>query len=210
MVTIVSIAEYFRDELLTGLTPKLKRFLIHSSVLDDLSGPMCDAVLERSGSAAALTELHRAQRMLIALDHSQERYRCHGLFRAMLRAELRRSDPDLEQRLHERASRWLEDQGDRDGAISHAVAAGNADLTGRLLWASLAGYLAHGRVELVREWLGRFDAGQIAGSAPLATAAALTWLMSGNVDEAGTGDCWRPKPSGGIIPPSPRRRCRRQ
>jgi LuxR family transcriptional regulator, maltose regulon positive regulatory protein len=178
------VADYFRDELLTGLSPKLKRFLIHSSVLDDLSGPICDAVLESSGSAAALTELERAQRMLVALDHSQERYRCHGLFRAMLRAELRRSDPDLEQRLHERASRWLEGRGDADGAISHAVAAGNAGLTGRLLWESLADYLALGRLRLVRGWLDRFDAGQIADSAPLAAAAALTCLMSGDVDEA--------------------------
>ena len=178
------LADYFRDELLAGLSPKLRRFLIRSSVLDDLSGPACDTVLEQTDSAGTLAQLQRAQRMLICVDHSRERFRCHGLFRTMLRAELRRTDPDLEHRLHQRASRWLEDRGDRDGAISHAVAAGDADLTGRLLWDSLAGYLALGRLGPVQGWLGAFAPGQIAASARLSLAAGLTCLFNGDVDEA--------------------------
>ncbi len=158
--------------------------MIRSSVLDELSGPACDAVLEHTGSAGVLGQLQRAQRMLVSLDHSQERFRCHALFRTMLKTELRRTDPDLEQRLHRRASRWLEDQGDRDGAISHAVAAGDAELTGRLLWESLAGYLALGRLGPVQDWLGAFSPQEIMGSAPLSLAAALTCLMGGDVDQA--------------------------
>src|SRR6202034_2765831 len=98
-------------------------------------------------------------------------FRCHALFRTMLKAELRRTDADLERRLHQRASRWLEDRGELDGAISHAVAASDPDLTGRLLWESLAGYLAVGRLEAVQGWLGAFSPQQLAGSAPLSLAA---------------------------------------
>jgi LuxR family transcriptional regulator, maltose regulon positive regulatory protein len=178
------IADYFRDEFLAELTPALTRFISRSSVLDELSGPMCDAVLRETGSADTLARLARRNLLLTALDHSHERFRWHGLFRTMLRAELRRTEPKVEPRLHARASTWLGRHGDLDGAIEHAVAAGDVARTGDLLWANLAGYLANGRDELVRGWLSRFGNDQIGSYAPLALAAAHSSLMSGNVDLA--------------------------
>ncbi len=178
------IAEYVRDELLHGLAPQLRSFLIRTAVLEELSGPLCDAVLEQPGAAATLAQLARSSLMLVALDHNDVRFRWHHLFRQMLRAELRRCQPGLEPRLHGRASTWLQRHGDTDGAIGHAVAAGDVDRAGDLLWANVAHYLAQGRNEIVKRWLSGFTPGQITESAPLALVTAHSHLMNGDLDEA--------------------------
>jgi LuxR family maltose regulon positive regulatory protein len=178
------IAEYFRDEFLAELSPELTRFLRRTSVLDDLSGPLCDAVLERNGSGNVLAGLARRNVMLVPLDQTHDHFRWHRLFRAALRAELRRTEPQIELSLHDRASTWLARQGCIDDAIEHAVAADEACRAGDLLWANVAQYLASGRIGLVQDWLKRFSPEQLAGHAPLAVAAAHSALMSGDVDQA--------------------------
>ncbi len=178
------IAQYFRDELLAPLPRRIVRFLRRTSVLDQLSGPACDAVLEQAATGATLADLARSNLMLTPLDHNHERFRWHGMVKATLRAELRRSEPELEPLLHRRASGWLEGQGDLDGAISHAVAAGDLARAGDLLWANLVGYLVRGRNGKVQEWLRVLRSDQIAAHPPLALAAAHSWLMTGNIDRA--------------------------
>ncbi len=178
------VAEYLRDEFLAELSPKFRRFLIRTSVLDDLSASLCDAVLEERGSGGTLAQLARRNLMLVPLDHSHERFRWHGLFRAMLRAELRRTEPEVEPSLHTRASAWLGRHGDLDGAIGHAVAAGEVARGGNLLWASVVPYLASGRGELVQTWVSAFSPDEIGGCAQLALVAAHSCLMAGNADQA--------------------------
>jgi LuxR family transcriptional regulator, maltose regulon positive regulatory protein len=178
------IAQYFRDELLAPLPRRTARFLRRTSVLDELSGPACNAVLEEAATSATLADLARSNLMLMPLDHNHERFRWHGMFKATLRAELRRCEPELEPLLHRRASGWLEGQGDLDGAISHAVAAGDVTRAGDLLWTNLIGYLARGLNGKVQEWLSVLRSDQIAAHAPLALAAAHSWLMTGNIDRA--------------------------
>jgi len=178
------VAEYFRDEMLTPLSRKRARFLTRASVLDELTGSLCDAVLEQTATAGELAELARSNQMLIALDPTHERFRWHGLFRAMLRSELRRTEPELEPRLHTRASDWLERHGDLDGAIGHAIAAGAASRAGDLLWDNVLGYVAGGRNDVVLQWLGSLRPDQITASAPLALAAAHSGLVNGAIDHA--------------------------
>ena len=178
------VAEYFRDEVLGPLSRKRARFLTRASVLDELSGSVCDAVLEQTAAAGELAELARSSQMLIPLDRGHERFRWHGLFKAMLRSELRRTEPELEPRLHARASDWLECHGDADGAIGHAIAAGDASRAGDLLWRNILGYVAGGRNEVVQAWLGSLRRDQITASAPLALAAAHSGLVSGAIDQA--------------------------
>ncbi|HEY4827381.1 MAG TPA: hypothetical protein VIH85_11455, partial [Solirubrobacteraceae bacterium] len=102
------LAEYFRDEVLSLMPPDLKEFAIRTSVLDELSGPLCDAVLERDGSALTLARLEHCNALLRPLDAPHDRYRWHCLFRDALRAELRRAEPKLAQSLHRRASSWYD------------------------------------------------------------------------------------------------------
>ncbi|HEY6396200.1 MAG TPA: LuxR C-terminal-related transcriptional regulator [Solirubrobacteraceae bacterium] len=175
------ISEYFRAEFLAALSPAAVRFLIRSSVLDRLSGPLCDAVLERERSAAVLARLERANVPLRPADRSHEWYSVHGLFREMLQTELRRADPDLQRALHRRAGDWHARAGDLDHAIGHARAAGDLERTGELLWANLPHYLGQGRNDAVQQWLGGITPEQAAACPPLALVAAHSQLASGNI-----------------------------
>ena len=121
--TIALSSEYVREEFLSGLSADETEFLIRTSVLERLSGSLCDAVLEREGSADMLARLARSNVMLVALDRSQTSYRYHSLFADVLRSELRRREPDQEAGLHRRAGEWCERHGDAKGAIDHAIAA---------------------------------------------------------------------------------------
>jgi len=178
------LAEYFREEVLSPLSPDLTEFAIQTSVLEELSGPVCDAVLERSGSGRVLARLERANSLLRPLDPAHERYRWHGLFRDALGAELRRTAPEAVRTLHERASLWYEAHGDLDRAISHAVHTHDPVRTGDLLWASIVAYVTQGRNEIVQEWLAGFAREELAGYAPLALASAYSFAAAGHTAEA--------------------------
>jgi LuxR family maltose regulon positive regulatory protein len=175
------ISEYFRAELLASLSPATVRFLARTSVLERLSGPLCDEVLGRKRSAILLSELAGANVPLQPLDPSHEWYRLHGLFREMLQTELRRADPALRPTLHRRASDWHLESGDVDLAIDHARSAEDLHRTGELLWARLPEYLADGQNHMVQRWLKGVTAERAAGCASLALVAAHSNLVQGHV-----------------------------
>src|SRR3954447_22305138 len=87
------IADYLRDEVLPALTPEQLSFMRQTSILDRLSGPICDAVAERDDSAELLRELALANVMLTAIDRAQEHFRCHPLSATMLAPDLGRTAP---------------------------------------------------------------------------------------------------------------------
>ena len=122
------VVDYLRDEFLAGLSRRKLEFLTRTSVLDTLAGPICDAVLERSGSAQVLRELARANTLLVPLDRSDHAYRYHPLFAEMLKAELRRREPESEPALHRRASAWYAESLDFSQAIEHSIAAGTSSV----------------------------------------------------------------------------------
>jgi LuxR family maltose regulon positive regulatory protein len=141
-------------------------------------------VLEQPSSAIALAKLAQISQLLVPLDPAHERYRWQHLFRDALQAELRRTDPDAEARLHRRASTWYAGHVDLDRAIDHAVAAGDPDLTGELLWVNILSYVARGGAARVERWLGGFSYEVIATSSALAACAALNALAAGHLDDA--------------------------
>jgi LuxR family maltose regulon positive regulatory protein len=175
------ISEYFRAELLASISPAAVRFLMRSSVLERLSGPLCDEVLGRKRSAIALAELARSNVPLVPLDPSHEWYRLHGLFREMLRTELRRTEPEIVPALHRRAGHWYRREGDIDRALDHACSAQDIDRFGELLWTNLPRYLGEGRNQRVQVWLGAVTADRAGRYAPLALAAAHSSLARGSV-----------------------------
>ena len=89
------MAEYLRTELLSRLSDAEVTFLTRTAVLDRMSGPLCDAVLDSTGSGAVLESLAHSNLLLVALDRHGEWYRYHHLFRDLLRAELQRREPEL-------------------------------------------------------------------------------------------------------------------
>jgi LuxR family transcriptional regulator, maltose regulon positive regulatory protein len=174
-------SDYFGVELLASLPRQMLRFLRQSSVLDRLSGPLCDEVLGRERSAAMLAELARRNVPLRAVDPRHDWYRLHGLFREMLQTHLRRSEPEIAPILHRRAAVWYRDAGDIDRSLDHAAAAGDLDRTGDLLWENLRGFLADGRSHMVQRWLGGVPVERFAGCAQFALASAHSHLALGRV-----------------------------
>ena len=119
------IVDYLTEVVLDTLDEERRGFLLETSVLDAMCGPLCDAATGRHGSAEMLVELERANLFLIPLDDRREWYRYHELFADMLRNRLLQSDPELALAVHRRASEWLGPEGYRHDAVRHAVA-GNA------------------------------------------------------------------------------------
>jgi LuxR family transcriptional regulator, maltose regulon positive regulatory protein len=174
------ISEYFRVELLASLPPATRRFLMRSSVLDYLSGPVCDAVLGSTRSAHILAKLARTNLPLRPVDSSHDSFRLHGLFREMLQTELRRSEPELLPILYRRASEWYAHAGDIVWAIDHARNADDLGRVGNLLWRHMRRFLGEGRNGVVQGWLHGVDAERAAGCHELALAAAHSGLALGS------------------------------
>ena len=118
-----TIADYLTTEILSQLPAGLRRFLLHTSILPRLTGPLCDAVTGGSGGAGALAELDRRGLFTEALTPGRDWFRYHQLFAELLRLDLQREDPELVKGLHRRASGWFAAHGFAADAIGHALAA---------------------------------------------------------------------------------------
>ncbi len=174
------VVDYVREEFLDSATSSRVELLRRLAVLDRLSGELCDAVLERGGSAAMLRDLSRSNMLLVPLDRQDEWFRFHPLLREMLRAELHRTEPEVERALNRRASEWWAARGDFDRAIGHAIESGSTALVGDLLWASLTDYMTRGRNATVLGWLERLGEPTVATDTALSLSAAWANLTLGD------------------------------
>ena len=133
--------------------PEIRDFLLRTSVLERLSAPLCDAVLETSGSAAMLEEISRLNLFLARLDETGSEYRYHQLFAGMLRRELEATDAAAVPRLHARASQWYEEQGDIEQAVKHAIESRDVGRASTLVTRASIPLISVGRGETVNRWL---------------------------------------------------------
>ena len=143
-VGLVTAAGYFIDEVLTGLTPDQHDLLVRCSVLERLSGPLCDAVLGRDGSRALLGELEATGVFVVALDPNCEWYRCHQLFRDALERELAATEPGARRVLLTRAAEWFLAHDQVDEAIGHLIAAGDDAGAAQLLVSNIRWFIDAG------------------------------------------------------------------
>ena len=117
------IVDFLAEEVLQRQPEHVQHFLLRTSILDRLSGPLCDAVTGQDGGKAKLTALERGNLFLVPLDDRRQWYRYHQLFADVLHARLLDEQPDDVPELHRRASGWLERNGEPSEAIRHALAA---------------------------------------------------------------------------------------
>jgi LuxR family transcriptional regulator, maltose regulon positive regulatory protein len=151
------VTDYLRSEHLARLPAEQVEFLTRTSLLDRISAPLCDAVLDRRDSARTLEAIERANLFVVPLDHRRDRFRYHHLFKEMLAAELQRREPDLVTTLHRRAAEWCEANGEPETAIEHWAAAGAFDELAALVTSLVFPYYRSGRVSTVERWLELFD-----------------------------------------------------
>jgi LuxR family maltose regulon positive regulatory protein len=148
------VADYLQAELVSGLSPSELEFLTRTAVLDRLSGPLCDAVLHRTGSAAELERLQQGNLFLVPLDGEGRWYRCHPLVRDLLRSRL---DADGRRELLGRAGAWYEEEGQLETALHHAQAAADVDRVARIATALTQRMYASGRLDTLMDWFGWVD-----------------------------------------------------
>ena len=127
------VVDYLGEEVLRGQPPGVQDFLLQTSILERLSGPLCEAVSGQRGGQATLERLDTQNLFLTPLDDRRHWYRYHQLFADVLRARLLDEHPGEVAELHTRASAWCERNGDPQQAVHHAFAAQDFPRAARLL-----------------------------------------------------------------------------
>jgi len=133
------ILDYLLEEVLASQPPEIQHFLLHTSILERLTAPLCDAVLANeegftSQSTSILEYLERVNLFLVPLDDERIWYRYHHLFADLLRARLQQTliSQDIAA-LHTGAAQWYEQNGLTYEAIHHASLTSNSEWVERLI-----------------------------------------------------------------------------
>jgi LuxR family maltose regulon positive regulatory protein len=172
------------EEVLAGLGEEVRQFLLETSVLRAMTGPLCDAVTGREGSARLLRELVASNLFVVLLDEQGEWYRYHHLFSELLLYELKSSRPDVVPVLRHRASVWLEDAGYVEGAIRQATAAEDYERVGLLVARHWYGYVVAGQRATVERWLEALPEERITRDAALVLVKAWICALGGQREES--------------------------
>jgi LuxR family maltose regulon positive regulatory protein len=151
------VADYFRSQYLSRMTPDLLQFLRRTSVLEKMCGSLCDSLLETTDSAFRLQTIEDANLFIVPLDRTRLWFRYHPLFRSLLRTELERLEPGLTQILHERAADWYEAHSDPESALGHAQAMDDTARAARILTSIACQTGDCGRIAAFEERLEYFD-----------------------------------------------------
>jgi LuxR family maltose regulon positive regulatory protein len=176
------VAQYLHQAVIDQLSDAKRSFLIRTSILDRLSGPLCDAVLETTGSGRMLESLERSNLLIERLDRTREWHRYHQMFQDMLQAELRLREPETVIGLHERAAGWFESNGFFDLSIRHAQAAGDVASVARVMEKIGRVTYSTGRSETLFGWLDWLhEQGALSRYPGVAAMGALAASLSGDV-----------------------------
>jgi LuxR family maltose regulon positive regulatory protein len=147
------VVDYLGEEVLQRQSERVQAFLLQTSILGRLSGPLCDAVTGQSGSKAMLEALDRGNLFLVPLDDRRRWYRYHQLFADVLHARLLDERPGQVPDLHRRASAWYEQNGEPSEAISHALAAGDLERAADLVELAIPAMRRSRQEGTLRGWL---------------------------------------------------------
>jgi LuxR family maltose regulon positive regulatory protein len=145
--------DYLTEEVLKQQSLEIQTFLLQTSVLERLSGPLCNAVTERTDSQEILEFLEANNLFVFSLDEDRTWYRYHRLFADVLHNQLRSSDPNLIQTIHQRACSWLEEQGFVGHSIHHAIAANDIENASRLVEKHALSMLMQGEIVTLFNWI---------------------------------------------------------
>jgi len=189
------MSDYLEAELLSRVPPGQRLFLTRTAVLERLSEPLCEAVLESPGSGATLAALSRSNLLLVPLGGQGGWYRYHHLFRDMLLAGLHRTEPELVPVLRRRAARWCAQHVLPEEALEYSIAAGDVSTAAGLMAKLAVPARRQGRAVTLQRWLRWLDEhGRIKDYPAVAALGALIFSWSGQPGEADrwadAAECW--------------------
>ena len=177
------VVDYLAEEVLARQPEALRTFLLQTSILDRMCGPLCDAVTSRDDGQEALEYLEHANLFVIPLDEERRWYRYHHLFADVLRQRLRETDADLLPELHRRASVWFERQGLAAEAVDHALEAHDIERAAALIEETGLSVMLPGQVFTLLGWLDTLS-DAVVSSRPALSIVHAAALMFANEPEA--------------------------
>jgi LuxR family maltose regulon positive regulatory protein len=178
------IADYLTEEVLNRQTEDMRNFLLQTAILDQLSGPLCDAVTRQKNSRRKLNTLEQTNLFLIPLDEERSWYRYHHLFADLLRQQLRLQQGKLESELHSRASQWFAKNGFKNEAVDHAFASQNIARAAQLIEEIAEIYWDHGRQSRLYRWLEKLPDELVDANPKLCIFYARELFKNGFSDQA--------------------------
>jgi LuxR family transcriptional regulator, maltose regulon positive regulatory protein len=147
------VFDFLAEEVLQRQTEEVQMFLLETSILERLSGPLCDALTGRNDGQRMLERLERENLFVVPLDDERVWYRYHHLFADFLRGRLERELPERLTPLHLRASGWYEENAVVAEAVRHALSAGDHERAARLMESSVGQTWYRGEVMTLLGWL---------------------------------------------------------
>jgi LuxR family maltose regulon positive regulatory protein len=178
------VADYLYREALAQQPGDRQRFVRRTAVLDQLCGPLCDAVLGSSGAAGELRRMEATSLFVISLDRRREWYRYHDLYREFLLGELRRTEPDVIETLHRRAADWYEANGFPARALEHLLHTTDWDRSVQLATALYRLTFNAGQLPTLQRWLRVIGDANIERYPPLAVLRCWEAVLTGETAAA--------------------------
>ena len=175
------IMDYLVEEVLKFQPEGVRSFLLQTSILERLCGPLCNAVIQADDGQAMLETLKQANLFLIPLDDERRWYRYHHLFADVLNRRLAHLFPQQLPQLHQRASLWFEQNGYIAEAIQHALLAGDKPHAIDLIVQNGCNLLMRGEMNMLARWLTAIE-GDIPFHPWLAILKAWTLALSGRLE----------------------------
>ena len=174
------IVDYLVEEVLQRQSEQIRSFLLQTSVLDTLSGSLCNAVTERHDGREVLEALERANLFVIPLDNTRQLYRYHHLFADVLHAHLKEEDPGQVTVLHKRASEWFEENSFPIKAVNHAFASEDFNRAADLVELAWSAMNKSYRASILLEWVKALPDEHISVRPVLSVGYA--WALLGRAD----------------------------
>jgi LuxR family transcriptional regulator, maltose regulon positive regulatory protein len=176
------VLDFLAEEVLDRQPDHLVRFLLETSVLERVSGPLCDAVTGRSDSQQLLEAVERANLFLVPLDDVRGWWRYHQLFADLLRARLSQQQPERVPGLHRTAAAWSEAHGLVDDAVRHALAAEELAWVARLIEGHFDAMMWRSEDATLRRWLQTLPAALVRSRPRLCLVQAYSALLGGRLE----------------------------
>jgi len=178
------ILDYLFDEVFSKQSEDVQKFLLQTSILSQLCGPLCDALTGQNDGAIMLNKIEAANLFLFSLDDSATWYRYHLLFSDLLAHRLRISEELSQVNLHMRATDWLAENGYMYEAIEHALQAQDWDRAGDLIKSVSGKVLRRGEVTTLLGWYQMFPRQQIHSRPHICIEFSWPLILSGQLSEA--------------------------
>ncbi|MFC5930391.1 helix-turn-helix transcriptional regulator [Cryobacterium melibiosiphilum] len=175
------VIDYLAEEVLQRQAESVRDFLLQTSILDRLSGSLCDAVTGLTTGSAMLEELERNNLFVVPLDDRREWFRYHHLFVDVLRARMLREGRQQAPALHVLASSWYEDHNLPEDAVHHALAAADVERAARLIEQALPVLRRRRRDVTLLDWIRRLPRETLAAHPVLSVHYAWSLLIAGDL-----------------------------